>query len=220
MVCVYHTYEYINNVLSVYPIEVKTVKYEELLKFYEGLDRSSFLNEAMKDYAHLNEPLPIGFGQTISQPSLVFEMTLLLDFDLNSKVLEIGTGSGYQTALLAKFSDQVFTVERIPELAESAKARLNKMGFTNIHFKLGDGSVGWKEESPYDRIIVTAGAKQLPDELVNQLSVGGKMIIPVGTRYMQHLMVVTKDDQNQIKTEIAGKVIFVELKGKYGWNGS
>lgn len=190
---------------------------QELETFFRSLDRSFFLEDDMKKYADLDEPLPIGFGQTISQPSLVLEMTRLLSPEKDSRVLEIGTGSGFQTALLAKMSAQVYTVERIAELMEKAKKRLEALGFTNIFYKAGDGSMGWQEHAPFDRIMVTAAAGILPDELVGQLAPGGRMVIPVGPPSVQELKLITKSDDGSIHEESMGLVRFVELKGKYGW---
>jgi len=147
----------------------------ELGSYFHSLDRSFFIDGDMKKYAMLDEPLPIGYGQTISQPSLVLEMTKLLEPEKENKVLEIGTGSGYQTALLAKMAAEVYTVEQIAELQDAAKKRLLALGFTNILFKVGDGCLGWQEHSPYDRIIVTAAAREVPDELVSQLKPGGRL---------------------------------------------
>lgn len=182
----------------------RTVKY-----FYE-LDRSYFLDE-YKDHSHKDTPLPIGYEQTISQPSLVLEMSILLDIDKDNKVLEIGTGSGYQTALLAKAAKTVYTVERIKELHLKAIERLNKAGYTNIEFKLDDGNLGWKENAPYDRIMVTAAASNLPDQLIDQLAPKGKMVIPVGVGSVQELIVITKGSEGKIEKEVVGKVRFVRL---------
>ena len=172
----------------------------------------------MKQYAGLDRPLPIGYDQTISQPSLVLEMTKLLEPEKDSKTLEIGTGSGFQTALLAKMSMEVYTVERIGELMKKAKERLNALNFSNIFYKTGDGSTGWQEHAPYDRIMVTAAAGSLPDELVEQLAIGGRMVIPVGPPYLQELKLVTKTDNGDINIRTVELVRFVELKGQYGWN--
>jgi protein-L-isoaspartate(D-aspartate) O-methyltransferase len=190
---------------------------QELETFFRSLDRSFFLEDDMKGYADLDQPLPIGFGQTISQPSLVLEMTRLLSPKKDSRVLEIGTGSGFQTALLARMSAQVFTVERIKDLMEKAKKRLEALNFTNICYKVGDGSVGWQEHAPFDRIMVTAAARVLPDELVNQLAPGGRMVIPVGPSYLQELSLITRTDDGDIHTKTICMVRFVELKGQYGW---
>ena len=188
---------------------------QELEKFFRSLDRSFFLEGEMKKYADLDEPLPIGFGQTISQPSLVLKMTKLLAPEKDSKVLEIGTGSGFQTAILAKMSAKVFTVEKIDELMEKAKKRLKALGFSNIYFKVGDGSKGWREYAPYDRIMVTAAARVLPDELVEQLANGGRMVIPIGPPLqLQELKLITKTDDEDIQIKTAGWVKFVELKGE------
>lgn len=192
--------------------------YKALKEFFEQLDRSFFLEGANKLASSVNAPLSIGFGQTISQPTLVLFMTRMLDPDLNSKVLEIGTGSGYQTALLAEFSKEVFTVEIIPELSKKAKKRLDEMNYTNIHYKIGDGSEGWSEFAPYDRIMVTAAAEVIPEELVEQLDEEGRMVIPIGPRDLQELQLITKDKSGNIQIEVIELVRFVEMVGKYGWN--
>lgn len=191
--------------------------YQELVDFTKKLERADFIDNEFKEYAYLDRPLPIGCEQTISQPSLVLEMTFMLALDKNSKVLEIGTGSGYQTALLAEFSGWVFTVERINELAKKARAKLEHLGYANISYKIGDGSEGWSENAPYDRIMVTAAAEKVPVELIDQLKPEGKMIIPVGPRGKQDLQLITKGLDGKIKIQDLGKVMFVEMKGKYGW---
>jgi len=152
---------------------------EEIIAYFNQLDRSYFIDEKSKADADLDIALPIGFEQTISQPSLVLEMTLQLDLKPDSRVLEIGTGSGYQTDLLASFSKEVYTIEKIENLHLKAKKRLTDKNFTNIYYKQGDGTLGWKEHQPYDRIMVTASASEVPDELLNQLATDGKMIIPL-----------------------------------------
>lgn len=190
---------------------------QELETYFHSLDRSFFLDDDMKKFAGLDRPLPIGFGQTISQPTLVLEMTRLLEPEKDSKVLEIGTGSGFQTAILAKMSAEVFTVERIDELMEKAKERLETLNFSNIRYKLGDGSSGWQEHAPYDRIMVTAAAGAMPVELLDQLAIGGRMIIPVGTPDFQELKLVAKTGAGEINVKTVELVRFVELKGRYGW---
>lgn len=187
---------------------------EKIISYFEKLDRSFFMVEH-KEFAYLDEPLPIGHEQTISQPSLVLKMTLDLNLQPDSKVLEIGTGSGFQTALLAAFSNSVYTIERIEVLHEKAKVRLSEAGFSNIHFKLDDGSTGWKEHAPYDRIMVTAAAAEMPRELVDQLAFGGKMIIPVGSLFLQELLLIEKGEDGEIHQEVLDNVRFVPLKGKY-----
>lgn len=192
--------------------------FEDLKVFAEHLDRAYFIDNEYKQYADYDQPLPIGYEQTISQPSLVLQMTWILSPEKDSRVLEIGTGSGYQTALLAEFSGEVYTVERISELAEKAMSRLENLGYNNISFMTGDGSIGWEEHAPYDRIMVTAAAAELPQELLNQLAAGGRMVIPVGPRGCQELMLVAKDRNGEIYAKIIEEVVFVELKGKYGWS--
>ena len=187
---------------------------KEIMSYFRELDRRLFL-DSHKELAGLDEALPIGFEQTISQPSLVLEMTLALDLQPDSKVLEIGTGSGFQTTLLANFSKEVYTVERIKELHDRAKERLAEAGFTNIHFQLEDGSLGWPEFAPYDRIIVTAAASAVPDELVKQLKNNGKMLVPVGTPDMQELTLIEKDEDGKTASTVLNYVRFVPLKGKY-----
>ncbi len=189
-----------------------------LTAFFNRLDRTFFIDNENKAYADLDQALPIGYGQTISQPSLVLEMTYRLAPDKSCKVLEIGTGSGYQTALLAEFSGEVCTVERIPELAEAARKKLEALGYANISYKVGDGSEGWAGKAPFDRIIATAAAGRIPDELTEQLKPGGRMIIPVGPQGLQDLMLITKDEHGAIQESVIEKVIFVEFKGKYGWS--
>ncbi len=188
-----------------------------LYDYFRRLDRRRFIDKSLAAMAGADQPLPIGYGQTISQPTLVVEMTRLLSPDTDSKVLEIGTGSGYQTAFLAEFSGSVFTVELIPELSRAAQQRLGEMGYTNINYLIGDGSTGWPEEAPFDRIMVTAAAGSLPSELVDQLAPGGRMVVPVGMPGDQVLLLVHKDSDDSIREEKIERVSFVELKGKYSW---
>ena len=187
---------------------------QDIITYFQKLDRSFFMDEH-KEFAYMDEALPIGHEQTISQPSLVLEMTLAIDLQPHSKVLEIGTGSGFQTSLLAAFSNSVYTIERIEALHVRAKEKLGEAGFSNIHFKLDDGSTGWGEHAPYDRIMVTAAAAQVPSELIDQLAVGGKMIIPVGSSLLQKLLLLEKDENEEIQETVLNDVRFVPLKGKY-----
>lgn len=194
--------------------------YKDLEYFANKLDRSFFIDNEFKSYADLDRALPIGHGQTISQPSLVLKMTFILDLadDASSKVLEIGTGTGYQTVFLAEFADSVYTVERIKELSDKAQERLEMLGYSNVYYKVGDGSKGWAEHAPYDRIMVTAAASKAPIELIEQLKPGGKIVIPVGPRHIQKLQLITKEQNGKIHVETKDMVSFVELKGKYGWD--
>lgn len=168
-----------------------------------------------KDLALFDHALPIGFEQTISQPSLVLEMTLALDLQPGHKVLELGTGSGFQTVLLAAFAASVYSIERIEELHARAKERLAHLNIDTIYFKLGDGSEGWKEHQPFDRIMVTASASEVPKELLQQLSIGGKMVIPIGDSFSQELRLIEKETNNKFHTTLLNNVLFVPLKGKY-----
>jgi protein-L-isoaspartate(D-aspartate) O-methyltransferase len=192
-------------------------KSQLIYDFFQTLNRSHFIDGKYKELAHYDSPLPIGFEQTISQPSLVLEMTLQLDLPIDGKVLEIGTGSGYQTAFLGQFCKEVFTVERIPELSERAQQKLQEIGYKNIKFRVGDGSEGWPEHAPYDRIIVTAAAAGIPEEVLRQLRVGGKMILPLGEKGIQQLVLLHKQETGRVQQKRLGEVRFVELKGKYGW---
>lgn len=186
-----------------------------LLQFYTSLDRSLFLDTQYKGLAKLDRPLPIGLGQTISQPSLVLYMTQQLDLKKTHKVLEIGTGSGYQSAFLAEFCSELYTVELLSELQKQAKERLLGLGYQNIHYKVGDGSLGWAEHAPYDRIMVTAAPKRMPLQLIEQLAPGGIMILPVGPLGWQELIRVAKDERGEVHQSKLLDVAFVQLVGEY-----
>lgn len=178
---------------------------------YQKLDRSLFM-EDLRDLAWVDAPLPIGYGQTISQPTLVLAMTLALRPFMGCRVLEIGTGSGYQAALLSSFAETVYTVERIEPLYTSAQKRLKTLGYTNIRLHLGDGWQGWPQYAPYDRIIVTAAAPVVPGALIAQLAPTGIMIIPVGdTGEIQELMRVEKDEDGTVRKTGLEYVRFVPL---------
>lgn len=191
---------------------------QALKEFFGKLDRSFFLDDGYKAFANEDSPLPIGHKQTISQPSLVLKMTGILSPEKDSRVLEIGTGSGYQTALLAEFSGEVYTVERIGELSQKARQRILELGYGNVFFKIDDGSSGWPEKAPFDRIIVTAAAGKKPSELIEQLKSNGRMVVPVGPPEVQELLLITKDEKGNISEQNLGKVRFVEMVGAYGWN--
>lgn len=184
---------------------------EEIEVYFRQLDRSEFIDD-QKEHAALDRPLSIGHGQTISQPTLVLNMTLKLDLKKDDRVLEIGTGSGFQTALLSKFSHSVYTVERIRALYDTAKERLADLGYSNVSFLYGDGYSGWKENAPYDKIMVTAAAKEVPETLTRQLAPGGKMVIPVGDFNMQELKLVEKDKDGTISESVIEYVMFVEFR--------
>lgn len=180
--------------------------------------RECFVPEEQRGFAYDDRPLPIGFGQTISAPHMVAIMTELLDVREDSKVLEVGCGSGYQAAVLAELAKRgfVYSVERVPELVEMARRNLGKCGYGNVEVVLGDGTLGYTEEAPYDRIIVTAGAPRVPARLVEQLGEGGIMLVPAGQRYVQDLIMVRKAG-GRIVTEDHGGCVFVPLIGEDGW---
>jgi len=187
-----------------------------LAAFYK-VRREKFIPSELRGDAYEDFPLSIGEGQTISQPFMVALMTQSLELKGHEKVLEIGTGSGYQTAILAELSEEVYSVERIKSLAQKAQGLLKRLGYNNIKIFSGDGTLGWEEYSPYDRILVTAGARELPLPLVEQLKEGGMIVIPIGNLYSQDLKVIKKE-KNCIKTATTEKCIFVPLIGKYGWD--
>lgn len=184
---------------------------------FKSLDRSQFIPDDFKHEANYDTPLPIGFNQTISQPSLVKQMILLLDPHPTDTVLEIGTGSGYLTALLSPFVQRIISLEIIPELARQANARLKNMGYHNIEVIISDGSFGYKKFAPYNRIIVSASSTCIPPELLEQLDNNGKMIIPIGNHYSQKLMLVKKDNNGLITQNDLVSVVFVEFVGPYGY---
>jgi protein-L-isoaspartate(D-aspartate) O-methyltransferase len=180
--------------------------------------RHVFVDEALQDEAYDDNPLPIGDGQTISQPYMVAVMTELLELKGNESVLEIGTGSGYQAAILSRLCGWVFTVERIRKLSERARQAITECGFRNVSFLVADGTKGWPAHAPYDGIIVTAGAPGVPDVLIEQLTDGGRLVIPVGDRFSQTLKRIVKTGRG-LKTENHTGCRFVDLIGEHGWSG-
>jgi len=193
------------------------IKDPRVLEAMGKVPRDRFVEEALVGEAYNDHPLPIGHNQTISQPYIVALMTETLALKGDEKVLEIGTGSGYQTAILAELSYKVHTVERIRALMVEARSILAQLNYSNILFKAFDGTLGWKEYEPYDAIIVTAGSPKLPQPLLDQLSEGGRLIIPTGDRSSQELIKVTKRKGNYIQKNLGG-CRFVNLIGVHGWN--
>jgi len=187
-----------------------------VIKAMKAVPRHLFVEEGLRHRAYDDYPLPIKEGQTISQPYIVALMTELLQLKEGHKVLEIGTGSGYQSAVLAEIVSYVYSVERIPVLAKTAREVLDTLGYHNIMIKVGDGTYGWKDMAPFDGIIVTAAAPDIPQPLLDQLKDGGRMVIPVGDLFSQDLVVVEKRGDKFIKTSQTG-VRFVKLVGAYGW---
>lgn len=202
-------------------IRARGVTNPRILEAMSKIPRHIFVDEALADQAYNDNPLPIGDLQTISQPYMVALMTEALDLKGRERVLEIGTGSGYQTALLAELADQVFSIERIASLANNARRILDHLGYYNVAIRVGDGTYGWKEEAPFDAILVTAGAPDIPQPLIEQLVIGGRLVLPVGGRSLQDLVKVTRqsEDIHEVKKENLGGCRFVDLIGEYGWSG-
>ena len=197
-------------------IEARGIKAPKVLAAFRRVPRHLFVSEALRDQAYGDYPLPIGEQQTISQPYIVAEMTQALDLGEDDRVLEIGTGSGYQAAILAQIVYRVYTIERKRPLYLKARNLFDKLHYHNIVMKYADGTKGWQEESPFDGVIVTAGAPQIPDVLIDQLADGGRMVLPVGNQHTQELIKIFRDDQNIRQTNLGG-CRFVKLVGEHGW---
>jgi protein-L-isoaspartate(D-aspartate) O-methyltransferase len=197
-------------------LKPRGIQDEPTLKAMTEVPRHLFVEEAMRARAYGDYPLPIAAGQTISQPYIVAKMTELLQLSGHEKVLEIGTGSGYQAAVLSRLCERVYTVERINRLLADARKVFDQLRYYNITAKLDDGTMGWLENAPYDAIITTAGGPKVPPPLVDQLAENGRMIIPVGNQDVQELQLVTKVE-GQIHIERLERVRFVDLIGKHGW---
>ena len=188
---------------------------ERVMQAMQDVDRQQFVPGHYENQAYDNGPLPIGHGQTISQPYIVALMTDLLDLTPQSSVLEIGTGSGYQAAILSRLAKQVYSIERVAPLAEAATQRLHKLGYHNVEVRCDDGYYGWQDKAPFDAIIVTAAASHIPQSLVDQLKPGGRLMIPVGLQYMpQQLLLLTKDETGNTQTQFILDVAFVPLVSK------
>jgi len=193
------------------------IRDEKVLEAMRSVPRHFFVTEALRGRAYDDNALPINFNQTISQPFIVARMSELLEIDKQSRVLEIGAGSGYQTAILARLASQVYAIERIGELAREAQARIRELGIYNATVKAFDGTLGWSAYGPYDAILVAAGGPRIPDPLIAQLGVGGRLVIPIGeTRESQKLVRVIKSEAGQ-KIEDHGSCQFVPLIGQHGW---
>jgi protein-L-isoaspartate(D-aspartate) O-methyltransferase len=187
-----------------------------VLEAMRRVPRHRFVQEALQARAYGDHPLPIGEDQTISQPFIVGLMTSLLELTGREKVLEVGTGSGYQTAVLAAVARRVCSIERLPRLAERARALLEVLGCRNVWIRVGNGALGWPDEAPFDRIIVTAAGPTIPPPLVQQLAEGGRMVLPVGGADSQTLTVVDNIG-GEARQRIHGECKFVKLVGKYAW---
>jgi protein-L-isoaspartate(D-aspartate) O-methyltransferase len=190
-------------------IKSRGIKDAHVLEAMEKVSRHVFVPENMRKFAYHDEPLPIGKGQTISQPYIVAYMTEILQLSCEEKVLEVGTGSGYQAAVLAEIAKEVFTVEIIDELSKNAQEVLQAEGYTNIHFRVGDGAYGWEKNAPYDAIMVTAAPPEVPRALQDQLKIGGRMIVPVGDAFQELVLIVR--EKNRFKKKKLLPVRFVPL---------
>ncbi len=194
----------------------RDVKDERVLAAMRKVPRHEFLPEAIRGMAYADNAIPLGEGQTISQPFMVALMSELLELTGAERVLEIGTGSGYQAAVLAELCEKVYTVERIKLLADRARATLDRLGYRSVAIKVYDGTYGWKEMAPFDAIMVTAGSPDVPAPLLDQLKDGGRMVIPVGDRYGQTLLKIVKTPEGAI-TQRSIPCVFVPLIGNHGW---
>jgi len=192
------------------------IKDKRVLAAMAGIPRERFVPPEEQQFAYEDQPLPIGLNQTISQPFIIALMTEALELTGSEKVLEVGTGSGYQAAILAELARLVITVERLPTLADGARRVLDSLGYTNIVVHLAEETLGWQAEAPYDAIMVTAGAPKVPADLLAQLAINGRMIIPVGSRYVQELYKITRRRRKNIVKNLGG-CRFVSLVGKDAW---
>ncbi len=197
-------------------IAARGIRDERVLEAMRIVPRHLFVPAHMIGAAYRDSPLPIGQGQTISQPYIVAYMTEQLELDGDERVLEIGTGSGYQAAILSLLAEEVITVERFPQLAREAQERLTALGYDNVRVVVGDGSLGWPDEAPYDAIIVTAAAPEVPEPLKEQLTDGGRLVAPIGPRWTQELVKIRRIGDDFQVTPLIG-VAFVPLIGRHGW---
>jgi len=204
----------------IHQIQRQGVRDHAVLDAMESVRREAFLPPELHEFAYQNTPLPIGHEQTISQPLIVAMMAVALELRPTDRVLEIGTGSGYAAAVLSRIAKEVFTVERYPELADMAQARLQEEGFENVHVLCGDGTLGWPEHAPYQAVVVAAGGPEVPQPLLEQLAVGGRLVIPIGRRGEQQLVRIRRVDADRLEQDDLGQVRFVPLIGDAGWDGA
>ena len=197
-------------------IEARGIQDKQVLDAMAKVQRHFFVSEALMDQAYGDHPLPIGEQQTISQPYIVAEMTQALSLEKDDRVLEIGTGSGYQAAVLAEIVYRVYTIERIHTIYKNARKLFDDLHYYNIVTRYADGTSGWESQSPFDGIIVTAGAPAVPDILVKQLAIGGRLVLPVGSQYSQELIQITRDQEGLRECRLGG-CRFVKLIGEHGW---
>jgi protein-L-isoaspartate(D-aspartate) O-methyltransferase len=200
-------------------IRMRGVTDARVLDAMRSIPRHRFVPAGSVNGAYDDRAMSIGFDQTISQPYIVAYMTEALKLTGGERVLEIGTGSGYQAAVLAKLAAKVYTIERLGRLSRRARENLAALGVKNVEHRIGDGTQGWREESPFDAIIVTAAPPRIPEPLREQLAVGGRLVAPVGERFHQTLVRITRESESDYKTETLLSVSFVPLIGEHGWNG-
>jgi protein-L-isoaspartate(D-aspartate) O-methyltransferase len=194
-------------------IEARGVKNPDVLRVMRSIPRHDFVPAEARGMAYDDDALPIGHGATISQPYIVALMTELLHADKKDKVLEIGTGSGYQAAVLSQLVDHVYTIEIVPELSRSAADTLQRLGFKNVTVRTGNGFAGWPDQAPFDRIILTAAPIEIPQKLISQLAPGGRLVAPVGTALNQELLLLTKDRNGNVSRRSVASVAFVPMQG-------
>lgn len=212
------TYNYQRDIMIREHLLGRGIQNQAVLKAMRDVPREEFVDEKMKDRAYEDYPLPINSGQTISQPYIVAYMTEALELDAGDRVLEIGTGSGYAAAVLSKIVTTVYSVERLADLAQDARQRFKLLGYSNIVIHVGDGTLGWPEHEPYDAIVVTAGAPNVPQPLLKQLAIGGRLVIPVGRSYdVQELVRMRRVSEQDYQSEVLCGVRFVPLIGSAGW---
>jgi len=209
-------YQYRRHLMVRKHIEARGVRDPRVLEAMREVPRHLFVREHLRGQAYEDFALPIEDGQTISQPYVVARMTELLDLDREHSVLEVGTGSGYQTLILARLARRVYSLERVALLARKAIERLRPFGLDNVKIQAFDGTVGWSDVAPFDRILVTAGAPGVPSPLLDQLRLGGKLVVPEGDRREQRLVVYQKTEEG-VRREIGEAVAFVPLVGRHGW---
>jgi protein-L-isoaspartate(D-aspartate) O-methyltransferase len=212
----YTDYPRLRERMVVEQLEARGIRDRRVLAAMRRVPRHLFVEEALAPQSYGDYPLPIGEKQTISQPFIVAQMTEALDLTGSEKVLEVGTGSAYQTAILAELADKVYSVERVRSLYQRARKTLEQLRYYNVALRLSDGSLGWQEEAPFEAVIVTAGAPDVPEALVKQLADGGRLVIPVGDRYNQSLLRVVKHG-DRLDTEDLGACRFVPLVGSQAW---
>jgi len=211
-------YDMLREMMVATQLAARGIKDSRVLDAMNKVPRHLFMPEGLRERAYEDAALPIGEGQTISQPYMVAVMTELLELRGDEKVLEIGTGSGYQAAVLSELAREVFTIERVPVLADESRARLAGLGYNNVTVLTGDGSKGLEEMSPFDRIIITAAAPELPEIIVKQLKEGGVIVAPVGERFSQ-VVIRGRKKKGVLAEELHTPCVFVPLIGEYGWNG-